>query len=131
MFSLEYFGEMMAFALSFMFTKMFYEVSDTIIGDRTMRITGDISGEVVTVNWDAQGNAAWSSSNASHAPGTVYANPTTCPNDPPAWYQEFLTDNQTQAQAKRKTGASRDTAPQWHVYGIPVLDRSLLEEVLQ
>jgi hypothetical protein len=54
-------------------------------------LTGNTTGEVVTITWNASSDMTYSSSNAGHAAGTVYDNPAWCPNDEPDWYYaEFL-----------------------------------------
>jgi len=68
-------------------------VSVAQLGCNTVRLTGSTTGEVVTLTWDSDGNMTYSSSDSLHASKIVYENPATCPNNPPDWYNLFLTGN--------------------------------------
>lgn len=60
----------------------------------SVTITGNISHEVVTISINSStGDVTYSSTVSSHAAATVYANPTSCPNDGPAWLEEFFMAN--------------------------------------
>jgi len=69
-------------------------MADTVIDDKPgVVLTGNKSGEVVTILWNKEGDATYRSSNPDHQPHTVYENPASCPNDPPQWYGDFFGDN--------------------------------------
>jgi hypothetical protein len=63
------------------------------ISENKIRLTGNITGEVVTVTFSNLGNQTYSSSNPAHATGTWYRNPSSCPNIVPSWYDNFLSLN--------------------------------------
>lgn len=63
-----------------------------------VRITGGVTGEVVTITWDASGNMTYTSSNTSRTAYTYLENPTSCPNNSePSWFWAspggFMTQN--------------------------------------
>lgn len=76
-----------------------YDITVEKINDSTVRLTGRITNELVTISWNTDGDGpynddvTYSSSVSTHATRTIYDNPTTCPNEPPAWYDSFLTMN--------------------------------------
>jgi hypothetical protein len=74
------------------------------VNDSTVQLTGGITGEVVTIVFSSNGDETYSSSVAANATGVYYAVPATCPNAPPAWYQDFLAANQKPADT---TGMSK------------------------
>ncbi|MBN2189195.1 MAG: hypothetical protein JW699_07060 [Chitinispirillaceae bacterium] len=87
-----------------------YDVSVTQASCSSVQLTGNVSGEIVTINFTQSGSTpddidadmTFSSSLPAHTPaGTVYANPTSCPNDPPDWLLEFLSDNANAPLPKR------------------------------
>ena len=47
----------------------------------TIFLTGNITGEVVTITWNAAGDATYASNNKLHAQQVVYKKPTSCPDD--------------------------------------------------
>jgi hypothetical protein len=62
-----------------------------------VRVTGNITGEVVTISYnEAAGTTTWTSSNAAAHPAyTYYADPVTCPNPyMPSWIPEVMLANQ-------------------------------------
>jgi hypothetical protein len=68
-----------------------YAVTVEKLSCSQVRLTGLTTGEVVTITWNASGDATYSSATAGHAAGTVRENPASCPNEPPDWYySEFL-----------------------------------------
>jgi hypothetical protein len=76
-----------------------YAVTVEMISCSQVRLTGLTTGEVVYVTWNASGDAT----DAGHAAGTVYENPTSCPNEPPAWYESgFLGANYKTVPAAKK-----------------------------
>jgi hypothetical protein len=85
-----------------------YNITVSQLSCSSVRLTGNTSGEQVTINYTQTGNSpdnmdadiTYSSSNAQHAPGTVFANPTTCPNDEPGWLDTFLLENNAAPAAK-------------------------------
>lgn len=86
------YADMLVVDLSFMTS--YYNVSIVKISSNQVSITGNSSHEVVTITVNSStGDATYSSSVASHAAATEYANPTSCPNDGPAWLEQFLTAN--------------------------------------
>jgi hypothetical protein len=70
-----------------------------------VRLTGLTTDEVVTITWNADDDATYSSSTTGHATGTVYGNPTSCPNEAPDWFTEFLYDNANAPVPKRAAPA--------------------------
>jgi hypothetical protein len=70
---------------------MTYAVS----GANSIKITGGLSGEVVTITMDAKTqDMTYTSSVAGHAEYTDYGTPVSCPNEGmPEWYEDFLVDN--------------------------------------
>ena len=79
------------------------------VNGNTVRMTGAISGEVVTVTFSNQGDVTYSSSVASHAPSIVYGNPTSCPNDAPAWFNSFILANQKGGAPLAKVQKTKNT----------------------
>lgn len=75
-------------------------VTATKLSENMVQLTGSISGEVVTISWNAAGDVTYSSSNSQHATGVVYDNPTACPNDEPEWLLLFLDENESVALNK-------------------------------
>jgi hypothetical protein len=63
--------------------------------DTTVKVTGGISGEVMTIICPSDNQSfIYSSSNPLHQTYTYYANPSTCPNTAsPDWYMAFLVAN--------------------------------------
>ncbi|MGA2505942.1 MAG: immunoglobulin domain-containing protein [Chitinispirillaceae bacterium] len=61
-----------------------------------VKITGNTTGEQVTINWNSNGDMTYTSTNSGHAAYTYYQNPTSCPDDySPDWYYTFLGQNNT------------------------------------
>lgn len=60
-----------------------------------LELYGTVSGETVTMSWNAEGDLTVTSSNAAHAAHTRYTNPLSCPNSeyPDWYYAEFLNPN--------------------------------------
>jgi hypothetical protein len=64
-------------------------------------LIGHTTNEQVTITYTQVGDSpdnldadrTYSSNNAQHAPGTVYANPASCPNQAPGWVAQFLANN--------------------------------------
>ena len=72
--------------------------------DRRVRLTGNSTGEVVTVTIDAEMNIVWTSSLQVHATYTCCDNPTECPNDfVPDWVVALMAGN-------LRTGGNRKIA---------------------
>ncbi|MBN2189196.1 MAG: hypothetical protein JW699_07065 [Chitinispirillaceae bacterium] len=68
-----------------------YAVTVEKISCSQVKLTGLTTGEAVTITWNADDDATYSSSNTNHVQAIVYENPTSCPNEVPAWYEsEFL-----------------------------------------
>jgi hypothetical protein len=52
-----------------------------------VRLTGTVTGEVVTITYDAIGNMTYTSTNTARTPYTWYQNPASCPNNwSPDWF---------------------------------------------
>ena len=67
--------------------------------DDQITVTGQITGEVVTITSDDKFNQTFSSTNAAHETFTMYVRIEDCPiDDPLDWYWEFLTENPSYAQ---------------------------------
>lgn len=77
-----------------------YNITVAEISSNSVTLTGNSSKEVVTITWNSAGDEIYSSSKSTNAPSTVKANPTTCPNDSPAWYDQFLSANSNYIYAK-------------------------------
>jgi hypothetical protein len=59
-----------------------------------VRLSGDVSQEVVTVTGDYQQNVLYQSSDTAHHPYVKYQLPAQCPNDAiPPWWADFLAAN--------------------------------------
>jgi hypothetical protein len=69
------------------------DISITKTSFYTVFLTGNITGEVVTITWNAAGDATYASNNKLHAQQVVYKKPTSCPNDLPAWWGQFRAAN--------------------------------------
>jgi len=92
-------------------------------------LVGNVSGEVVTITYVKADGAEfmvetdeiYTSSDSGHARTTVYANPTTCPNDLPAWYDQFLGDNVQSSGAgkhREKDGSAHGLAMRSMPFGL-------------
>ena len=88
-----WFTEVMMFQLTWGLTGWMYDISDTVVADSQIVLTGNKTGETVTVTFYGEGDARYTSDDPAHEPGIVYDEPTTCPNDPPDWYSDFLSGN--------------------------------------
>lgn len=77
-----------------------------------VRITGNTTGEQVTITWNNNGDMTYTSTNAAHAAYTYYQNPTSCPDDyTPDWYYSgFIYSNQNTPAAAAKR-AVRPSVP--------------------
>jgi hypothetical protein len=64
-------------------------------------LIGHTTNEQVTITYTQVGDSpdnldadrTYSSNNTQHAPGTVYVNPASCPNQAPVWVTQFLANN--------------------------------------
>jgi hypothetical protein len=64
------------------------------VNSNTISLTGDVTGEVVTIAVSTDWDMTYSSSDPTHATHTYYDNPTSCPNDyEPLWFEDFLVAN--------------------------------------
>jgi hypothetical protein len=75
-----------------------YDISLTVLDNKTVGLQGRISGEKVRIVLDYDERAreirAYSSDNPAHATQIHYPRPTTCPNPyEPQWYLDFLGAN--------------------------------------
>ena len=60
-----------------------------------VQITGNTTGEQVTINWNSEGDMTFSSTDSTHKTLVYYAHPYTCPNTYPWWYYgSFIRNNQ-------------------------------------
>jgi hypothetical protein len=80
-----------------------------------VRITGNTTGEQVTITWNNNGDMTYTSTDAAHAAYTYYQNPTSCPDDySPDWYYSypdgFFYSNQSAPAAAAKR-AIRPSVP--------------------
>jgi hypothetical protein len=116
----EFSGNTVKIQMSLSYAEFFYSslnsfygtgsgITLTMVGANAVRMTGTISGEVVTLTFANNGDETYSSSIQSHAATTVFVKPTTCPNDVPAWFTEFLQANENSGATlykaeKRKNG---------------------------
>jgi hypothetical protein len=75
-----------------------FNISAMRISCNGVRITGNITGEVVTMTWDNSGNKTYTSTDGTHAAYTWLTNPVLCPNDlyPDWYYPGFLAANPRQ-----------------------------------
>jgi hypothetical protein len=98
----------------------YYAVTLQRVSCTQVQLTGDSTGEVVTITWNGSCDMTTASSNPAHAAHTWHQNPLSCPNeDYPDWYyNEFLNDNFIQAPASKR--AVRSTA-------LPVKRRRLFQ----
>jgi hypothetical protein len=82
-----------------------YNVTIKKVSENKLTLTGNVTHEVVTIQWVSSGAPSYiqenftetftSSTNVAHPVHTYYSNPQTCPDDNyPAWWQDFLTANQ-------------------------------------
>jgi hypothetical protein len=69
------------------------DISITKTSFYTVFLTGNITGEVVTITWNAAGDETYASNNKQHTQTVYYKKPNTCPNNRPDWYYQFLTAN--------------------------------------
>ncbi len=71
-------------------------VTATYVSQYVARLTGGVTGEVVTVTFSPDDNVeTFSSSVSGHATSSMYLNPVSCPNpDAPGWYYMFPGDQQ-------------------------------------
>jgi hypothetical protein len=90
----------------------------------TVVILGNVTGEMATVSFSQSGNApdnmaadmTFTSNNVQHQPpGTVYANPTSCPNDGPDWMLDFLFSNMN-VYTPKKTALPAVTFPKLRLF---------------
>jgi len=80
-----------------------YDITVLKLSCTQVRLTGNISGEVVTISWDTDGNMTFTSNNTGHAAHTWYENPTSCPNFYPDWYYtDFLYMNPKNTPAAKR-----------------------------
>ncbi|MBN2189194.1 MAG: hypothetical protein JW699_07055 [Chitinispirillaceae bacterium] len=72
-----------------------YAVTLTRVSCTEVRLSGDYTGETVTITWNDWNDMTTSGTGAGHAPHTWRANPVSCPNDyfPDWYYTGFLNDN--------------------------------------
>lgn len=77
----------------------FIAVKSAKYSDNQITITGQITGEVVTITSDEKFNQTLSSSDPAHETYTEYVRIEDCPiDDPLDWYWEFIMDNPSYAQ---------------------------------
>ena len=78
-----------------------YAITVSQINAGTVQLTGQKSGEVVTIFMDADGNTHFISSDSTRAHYIYYENPVSCPNEEePEWYRTFLEANSNNTTAK-------------------------------
>ena len=98
------------------FDTMSYNITDVKQSCNSVTLTGNTSHEVVTISFGQIhnldiGNAdmTYTSSNSQHTAFTIYANPTTCPNDYADWITSFY-DANPHAAAKMAVSSSSATS---------------------
>jgi len=71
-----------------------YNIKVEKINSLSVKLTGNISGEIVTITWNDKKDRTYSSSNPTNLAHTYYRNPTICPNlSRPDWYYSFKVAN--------------------------------------
>jgi hypothetical protein len=80
-------------------------VTVTKASANSVTMTGNTTGEIVTITFSSTG-ISYSSTLSEHAAGTYYYNPTSCPNNDPEWYYEFLMANSSGFNKKAVTAPS-------------------------
>jgi hypothetical protein len=93
-----------------------YDIAVTQVNGTTVRMTGNKTGEVVTLVFASNGDETFSSSIPTNTTAVYYSNPTRCPNSEPAWYESFLTSNEkvgAKALAKTKKGNQNTSHLKW------------------
>jgi hypothetical protein len=88
-----------------------YAITVTLISSSMVELTGQKTGEKVTISEQGEGDIMYLSSVAAHQAHTYYVNPASCPNPrEPVWYQDFLNAN-LKITALAKQGMDRNIAP--------------------
>jgi hypothetical protein len=86
----------------YMYDTAYFAITATKLSCTQVRLTGDTTGEQVTITWNSNGDMTYTSNRTGspyyHTAYTYYANPTTCPNNyEPDWFWSypdgFLTTN--------------------------------------
>jgi hypothetical protein len=71
-----------------------YNIKVEEVNSFTAKLTGNISGEIVTITWNEKRDKTYTSSNPVNLAHTYYLEPTVCPNLlRPNWYYTFKTAN--------------------------------------
>jgi hypothetical protein len=87
---------------------VYYAVTLTRVSCTEVRLTGDSTGETVTITWNGWGDMTTSGNGAGHAAHTWRVNPGSCPNDyfPDWYYAEFLFNNFIEGPLPKRAAAS-------------------------
>ncbi len=82
----------------------YFDITIAKVNNRTVKLTGNTTGEVVTVTVNRNEDIIYTSSNSEHGKHVYYSNPTQCPNDyQPEWFDDFLSDNYASDFNKKST----------------------------
>ena len=70
-----------------------FDIAVTKVSVSVIRLTGNKTAEVVTITYVEGVGEIYSSSTVANVKDTVYENPASCPNSPPAWFYTFQQAN--------------------------------------
>jgi hypothetical protein len=82
-----------------------YDIELSVVDANHVRLKGRKIGETVDIAYSGAGDQTFTSSNPDHKAQTYYVTPSSCPNERPTWYQDFLTANSKSFTYLQKRGA--------------------------